>query len=367
MTPPRMPGVQAAGAGSADEVNRYAKTNSATQRQRYGYLGIYRFLLAFFVFVGHINEFMQFNLLDLLFLQRIGVALFFVVSGYVIFSAYQGFYQGKVVNFAVNRFLRIYPTYWAAYFIALALVVISGALWTKVSSYGIDMILGDLTLLGSYFRGSGVAPMTPAWTLVVEVQFYFIAFLLFLISERYLPRRVVMVGASVLALVVFAYVEWTGSFNRWFGGMQYAPLFIIGAAIYGAKNAERVSIFQIIGLCVLVVASSVSFHGYVMTAVDSTAAPIVVFLAFLSIFVVGTYGGLGFLSKKADKFIGDLTYPLYLTHFPVIVTMRQFGEMGEVARIATVFVVTTVLTLAVYFLVDTPMARIRARVRGVQV
>src|SRR5947209_17886730 len=63
----------------------------------------------------------------------IAVLMFFVVSGYLISNALETFYAGRVREFAVNRFLRIYPSYW---FVLAATVAV---MW---GVYGVEHLEG---------------------------------------------------------------------------------------------------------------------------------------------------------------------------------------------------------------------------------
>lgn len=122
-----------------------------------------------------------------------GVDLFFVLSGFLIFSIYKrntetGTFQ--LGRFYRDRFLRIYPTY-------IVIVLIFAALHFSEFSWGkILFALGAYaTFTQSYllvpFEGL-FYPVT--WTLVVEMLFYVVAPLFFLkLYPRFMPQLILSI------------------------------------------------------------------------------------------------------------------------------------------------------------------------------
>ncbi|MDX1429000.1 MAG: hypothetical protein R3282_01880, partial [Rhodothermales bacterium] len=75
----------------------------------YRLFGGYRLSLATMVLLSHSPGFLPAWMIDLS-LGNVGVFSFFVLSGFVIAEALDVFYRGNVRGFAINRFLKIYPT-----------------------------------------------------------------------------------------------------------------------------------------------------------------------------------------------------------------------------------------------------------------
>jgi peptidoglycan/LPS O-acetylase OafA/YrhL len=203
--------------------------------RRYETLGAFRFILAFMVFYGHMTIMVvrhdpsrHFNL------QNAGVSLFFLLSGYIIFSSYDKFYQGRPTRYLANRFVRIYPPFWAVYFLTIIPVLMSGH--SEVQGYTFGDVVSDATLIGNYLGISTLAPMQQTWSLLVELQFYLMAFFFFLILERFPSRRLAEAIFLILTAALYVYVWQTASFNRFFGGAQWAPFFAMGIAVYYVKR-----------------------------------------------------------------------------------------------------------------------------------
>ncbi|HEY0230044.1 MAG TPA: acyltransferase family protein, partial [Dokdonella sp.] len=95
---------------------------------------------------------------------RVGVVVFFLISGFVIPFSMRPQARAAVTGFAIKRFFRIYPAYW--------LSVPVGAFatyWLWGQPFGTGEFLINLTLLEDLFgvrEAQGVY-----WTLLVELAF----------------------------------------------------------------------------------------------------------------------------------------------------------------------------------------------------
>ncbi len=120
-----------------------------------------------------------------LFLKKVlwffpGVNVFYFISGFLIWHSCERM-QGNIRQFYFNRFIRIYPGLWTALGVALILLACNGQLadlGSHISSFS-GWLLGQLTFFQYYtpnmFRdfGNGT-PNGVLWTIVVEIQFYFL-------------------------------------------------------------------------------------------------------------------------------------------------------------------------------------------------
>ena len=110
-------------------------------------------------------------------LGNYGVELFFMLSGFVILLTLD---RAKcVLDFAVSRFARLYPAYWAAVLISFVVVGICGLPGKEV---GPEAALINLTT----FQGILAYPDVDAvyWTLLCEMQFYILMGLIMVAGLR---------------------------------------------------------------------------------------------------------------------------------------------------------------------------------------
>lgn len=137
-------------------------------------------------------------------LLDLGVDIFFVLSGFLIYRPFARAHLGKqpsvdLRGYARRRLLRIFPAYLAALVILRATGQIGMRGWLGY--------LKHATLTHTYFADHG-GGITVSWTLVIELSFYAFVPLWAFVIVRLAPRRhalaAELVGAS--ALIVFGFV-----------------------------------------------------------------------------------------------------------------------------------------------------------------
>ncbi len=147
---------------------------------------------------------------------RIGVSLFFLISGFVIPSSLVEGYSSKA--FWIRRFFRLYPMFWVS--IALAIVTVWW-LWGKPVS--LSLVAANATMVPGPL---GFVPIQGLyWTLAAELVFYLMCWLLFLAGV--LRNAKVLAGiAAIFASLFYAYVNCS---NRHLSGACYlVPADLLG-------------------------------------------------------------------------------------------------------------------------------------------
>ena len=126
-----------------------------------------------------------------------GVALFFMISGFVIpFSLA----STSRLGFLAARALRIYPTFWIALIVEWLAVAASAAYWHRPIVYGWPAFWRNALLVNTL--GDSVSVDFVSWTLSVEVKFYLLMAALrpLVLAGRTWP--LLLVAAGALALTV---------------------------------------------------------------------------------------------------------------------------------------------------------------------
>jgi peptidoglycan/LPS O-acetylase OafA/YrhL len=129
----------------------------------------------------------------------IGVTLFFVLSGFLLYRPFAGAVvrgapRPSVRRYALNRALRILPAYWVI--LLLVALLLDRALIEKPLR-----LLGNLALIQNYipaYQPVGKTPLgvAPAWSVVVEFSFYVVLPVLAVLAGV-LVRRVSSVWAAL--------------------------------------------------------------------------------------------------------------------------------------------------------------------------
>ncbi len=180
-----------------------------------------------------------------------GVWIFFVTSGFLLYRPFAVAHlsEGSPVDlrgYAIRRFARIYPAYWAV--LAFFTFVVSRASYADGLSGVLSVTLTKTYVheVNPYFIG-----LPPAWSLVVEVTFY--AFLpvyavaIGALARRRRPLSVEFSGLAVLGAIGIAAIVAvaTGADVPWITVLpQHLAAFALGmllAVLSGQRWSDRIA------------------------------------------------------------------------------------------------------------------------------
>lgn len=104
----------------------------------------------------------------------VGVAIFFVISGFLLYRPFVAARFGvrpgpAVLPYARRRFLRIAPAYWVTLTAVLLVPAIQGL---RAPAFSWDQVLAHYTLIHTYHPRFSLIPVQQAWTLATEIAFY---------------------------------------------------------------------------------------------------------------------------------------------------------------------------------------------------
>jgi peptidoglycan/LPS O-acetylase OafA/YrhL len=268
----------------------------------------------------------------------VGVDVFFVISGYLITSLisaemHQGTYS--ITNFYVRRARRIFPALFAMCAVT-ALFVLLFCLPSDAKRF--SSALAAATLFGSniyfylsadYFAADAATqPLLHTWSLAVEEQFYIFFPLILLLVRRYFGQRerLIMVALALLSLGISVWLVETdkaGAFyllhsRAWellLGGLLALGVFpaIQSRLLAGALGLVGLAL---IAGSVLLYRENMPFPGLAALAPCIGAALLIHTGKDASLLTAQA------LSLAPVRFIGLISYSLYLWHWPVAVISR---------------------------------------------
>jgi peptidoglycan/LPS O-acetylase OafA/YrhL len=315
------------------------------QNSRIGELDAIRGFAALVIVVCHIclSRWSNF-LLDL---APAVLYLFFLISGVVIAqSMEQSSGRG---HFLRKRFKRIMPTYVPAVLFTSALLVVHHLIWNWPITDITWRALSNLTLFEHFF---GVRYIDGSyWTLTVEVAFYLFVALLW---KRVWTLGVFVMAALGVVLVCFpqSYIHHVIGF--YLPQVVFFPLFTAGylfRKIYLGERSFTVHV-AILLTCLwqLLLLPESPLHKFI--ALEHHAA--VVLLGFVLFYAV-CLGHMRFLSNRITRYLGELSYPLYLIHHFVVffVLMPVLQDKWKLP-----FFLAAVLCLAVVVLLAEALRRV---------
>jgi peptidoglycan/LPS O-acetylase OafA/YrhL len=311
-------------------------------------LGTLRFLLAFSVLYAHSYSLLRAPLLDPAIAATIGVLMFFTISGYIICFTIERWYQSRPVAFLANRALRIYPMHIVCYTFALLILWNTPAMTfgtlPPITREGLTPSEFLKTLL--IFPSSGYYLNPPMWSVLVELQFYAFMGIATFFAQRKAIYWAAGMAASILTLSgILSYDEHRMLFS----------FFALGGSLVYLKSRWAWPLFAISLL-------AVAKHIWLIPpgAERANLMQLLVYLAVFGVLLVLL------IQKKAgriDTFLGDLSYPLYACHFPVLVLVGSQGKSGFVDW-ALVAASCVAVAVALRFIVEKPVSRLRSRLRS---
>ncbi|CAE6845322.1 acyltransferase family protein [Paraburkholderia domus] len=260
---------------------------------------------------------------------RIGVFIFFVISGFVIG---QCFGQGK--RFLLNRFLRVYPPYWIALGISFMLLRPFGHDW--------HIDLDTVTLLPSLENNNSIH--IPYWTLCYEIAFYCVAYMMIL--ARFTRRRA--------ALACLVWIAMIAAFEAVREPLHLEPASIVALTLSPGPwiLLSPVSVFFALGLFVSLAGTEmldriptpyIALFSVIMTALGSMAtSPFSV--AGLIASAIGYCGFLLAVQRirlpRAFTLLGNFSYGTYLIHISIVwALVNLFSPYSKEIRLSVIWIV----------------------------
>jgi peptidoglycan/LPS O-acetylase OafA/YrhL len=305
-----------------------------------------------------------------------GVDVFFVISGFLISGIiFEDLKRGRftLANFYWRRIRRIFP----ALILVLAACLAIGwlvLLPDEYSQLGRQVAAGAgfianlaLWMQAGYFDWAAeMKPLLHLWSLGVEEQYYVVWPLLLYLFRRHALAMIAVLGAASFALNIYltavapsaAFYLPVTRFWELLAGSALAWL-----AVHGTTTTSNTKAF--LG-AILVLAGFALIHGerafpgaWALLPVAGTALLI----------AAGPQAWLNrtVLAHPAAVFVGLISYPLYLWHWPLL-SFARIVERGEVAVALRIglLILSFLLAWATYQFLEKPI-RFGARVRRVAV
>lgn len=281
----------------------------------------------------------------------VGVDVFFVISGFLITGIiYNSVINGRfsVYDFYYRRIRRIMPAVSVVYIasIILSLILLFPTEQWMVSKSIVSSILFSSNIffysVADYFdEASKLSPVIHTWSLSVEEQFYFFVPPLMLLAFRFGTTAVrwalvLVAAASFIAAVLYighdaSAVFYLLPFRAW--ELLAGSLLAIGliSAPQSRMAAEGTATLGIVLITatVLFLTPAIDFPGWAALPPVLGAALIIYAGGGEHRTVVGRL-----LSWQPVRFIGMISYSLYLWHWPVIVFYPYiFGNPDHLDRV----------------------------------
>jgi peptidoglycan/LPS O-acetylase OafA/YrhL len=317
----------------------------------------------------------------------VGVDVFYVISGFLITGLLlrEGEQSGKVdlLRFYARRMRRLLP---AALLVIVVTLVLSAIIVTPLR---LTEIAGDAAASAlyvanfrfaldatNYLAAEAPSPLLNYWSLGVEEQFYLVWPLILLLATRFLPNRLVGIFFLLLAIASFGLsLYWTSTNPEWAFFSPGTRAWELAAGALIAVGSLRIpkrapgivaSIFVVVGL-LLILASVVSGallgqfevgQNELVNAIFATAdspfpgfAAVLPVLGAVLVIMGGSHGrtlvGRFVLGNPVSRYIGHISYSLYLWHWPILILVPiaiGVDDLGTRLLLAVVSIVLAILS-----------------------
>jgi peptidoglycan/LPS O-acetylase OafA/YrhL len=327
-----------------------------------------------------------------------GVALFFVISGFLLYRPFvaarlRGRRGPRVLRYARRRVLRIVPAYW------LALTVLS--IWPGLPDVGSGHRWVYYAFLQVFSVNWVHGGIMAAWSLCVEVQFYVLLPVYALGLARLLRGRAVgvqmradfaalaLLAAASLGVRAWSFIDTSpdtisstiaGTFF-WFAlGMGLA---VLSARWHDVPLAERPAALRLVArrplvpwaaaAALLVVVSQIGMPVLSLTTytlrdwmVGHVLYGLIAF-CFAAPIMLGVPGAAGvpqrLLTLRPVAWLGLISYGIFLWHHPLTGEFRHVQDWTShgsfIIYTLVVFAVATTAAALSYYLVERPLLRFK--------
>ena len=273
----------------------------------------------------------------------IGVDIFFILSGFIIFYTSRG--TNNVWLYIKKRVVRIYPIWFVAIFFMSVLALLPG------SSAVFDglHVFYSLLLIPHAYEGAIVPFLKVGWTLNYEIIFYMLFAPMLLLAAS---KRLEVITVFITLLSIFAHLT---DLDLAIITLLRNPVlfeFLIGgwlAKLYlsGYRISKNIMLVVVIFGCLWLFMYFTTSYLWEYTSLISRA-PIA-----LSFFIVAVlYTPIKDMKiHKSFVYLGDASYSIYLFHmFPIMIISGVLGrglipQIKDIPIIITWFLITLISVL----------------------
>lgn len=307
----------------------------------------------------------------------LAVDFFFLLSGFVISYAYDGRSKMKMGDFFKRRLIRLHPMLIMGAFIGMLCFLIGGSQQWDGSTVPLYLtllcfVLSVLMLPAipgspNEVRGNGeMFPLNgPSWSLFFE----YIGNILYIIfikrlSTKMLGLLVILLGVLHTVFSLFNLsgygsmgVGWTLDGVNFCGGL-IRMLFPLTLGMFLSRRFKPLKIKSAFAICtflLLLIFSMPYVPGMRLISFNGLYESFCILILFPLILMLGASGKEeNKYSSKVNSFLGELSYPLYIVHYPIMYLFYQWlikteqYTLSETYLVAMAVVVLSVL-LAFFF------------------
>jgi peptidoglycan/LPS O-acetylase OafA/YrhL len=313
----------------------------------------------------------------------LGVDVFFVISGFVITQSLMRMKTSStldsIIYFFKKRIARLFPAFLLVFFFTIlaVLAVYSPNMGVQQSAIrtgaGALFAVSNFILIhgsGDYFGATNQSnPFLHTWSLAVEEQFYlFFPLLYFFILKKFNKQNIIFgilatIGIFSLALSYLNPIPELDLYLNYFSPFTRVWEFTLGIIAAYAKSKQSDSssswhralqfiLFSIISLMLLMPSKLDLNHNTFLIALLIQVA-LFLFISNQSACKLQHSNKLITHLGNLFSFFGDISYSLYLWHWPLIVTYKQLVPVPTILERVLLVICSIFLASLTYSKIET--------------
>lgn len=318
-------------------------------------MGLIKIILAISIIITHSSSIFGLSLIR----SEVAVELFFMLSGFYMALVLTDKYDTKsdYKLFITNRLLKIFPIYWLILFLSIFFNLVISYLnqnssyifilfskiydlniftfitliFSNLLIFGQDVLLffGINTSTGSLFFTSNFRLFKPAiyhyifipqaWYLCFEIFFYFLAPFINRLKNKFI---IIIMFISLLVRLIL----YSKGFSNDPWSYRFFPLelifFLSGILMYRLYLFIKQKHYNLLSILIFIFYISILI-SYQFLPHEELKQIILFIISFISIpFIFNLLK-----NNKIDRYVGELSFPIYLSHYLIICVISYFTNL----------------------------------------
>ncbi len=293
-----------------------------------------------------------------------GVALFFLISGFVIPLSLEKY---SPIPFLIARICRIWPTYLVGFLITLISLSVIANYTESSFPYGLSEILvHSVIFLRDWMWYPNIDGIV--WTLEIEIKFYLFMAILFGLFGTFHPRKVALSFIFLCLVLIFAKSGQSFIFNDMRPLFYFLNVvtfnfsiiaFMLCGTIFYWLYRKRITVQEAVLLLTVFVGCFYLTWSFGMYVSGRYAIP--QYILALSFFIISYSLRAYFTSYWLLDYWAKISYPLYVVHaIPGYALMYILidNEVSPSLALLAAFISAFALASVLHYLVEKPSLKV---------